>query len=174
VCTYAAWSGRRVTEGDGLRDRLQATLGAQRPGSARAAGVVSDAVAAAAAALWLLVGFKFVGTIRSGSAPARWLLATFAFLALGITIFIPAVEQRLTAAAPVEQIKEPLARSAVMAAAFCAQTLLSLTGPDQPGEATSAVGDLRSGAGGPMGHVSFWGRRPRARSSGRTRCTVSA
>ena len=90
--------------------------------------MVSDAVAAAVAALWLLVGFKFAGTIRSGSSPARWLLATFAFLALGITIFVPAVEQRLTAAAPVEQIKEPLARTAVIAAAFCAQTLLSLTG----------------------------------------------
>jgi len=90
--------------------------------------VVSGAVAAAAATLWLLVGVKFAGTIRSGSSPARWLLATFAFLALGITIFIPAVEQRLTAAAPVEQIKEPLARTAIIAAAFCAQTLLSLTG----------------------------------------------
>ena len=55
--------------------------------------MVSKAVASAALLLWLLVVFKFVGTVRSRSAPARWLLATVAFLATGITIFVPSVEQ---------------------------------------------------------------------------------
>lgn len=90
--------------------------------------MVSSAVAVAAALLWLLAAFKAAGTIRSGSASARWLLAAIVFLAMGITIFVPAVEQRLADAVPVDQIKEPLARTAVIAAAFCGQTLLSLTG----------------------------------------------
>ena len=90
--------------------------------------MVSKAVTSAALLLWLLVAFKFVGTVRSRSAPSRWLLATVAFLATGITIFVPAVEQWVSTAIPVAQIKEPLARTAVIAAAFCGQTLLSLTG----------------------------------------------
>lgn len=90
--------------------------------------MASYLVTVAAVGLWLLIALKSVGTLRSGSVPARWLLATLTFLALGISIFVPAVKQHLSDAASVDQIEEPLARTAVMAAVFCGQTLLSLTG----------------------------------------------
>lgn len=90
--------------------------------------MVSLLVTVAALALWVLIGVKSLGTLRSGSVPARWLLATLTFLALGISIFVPTIKQQLGDLLPVDQVEEPLARTAVIAAVFCGQTLLGLTG----------------------------------------------
>jgi hypothetical protein len=89
--------------------------------------MVSALLTGAALLLWVLAASKARSTVRAGSGAARWLLASLAFLAVGITIFIPTVQSRLSQASGIDQLQEPLARTAVVAAALCAQLPLSLT-----------------------------------------------
>jgi hypothetical protein len=89
--------------------------------------MVDIAVAGSAILLWLLALTKARATIRCGSPSARWLLASLAFLALGISAVVPAVQSRLSASMGINQIQEPIARTAVVAAAFCAQLALTYT-----------------------------------------------
>jgi hypothetical protein len=88
--------------------------------------VLGNGVAAAALALWLVVGAKAAGTIRSRSVTARWLLASLAFLALGITVFVPRVQEELAIVVPVGQLNQAVARTSIVGAVFCAQTLVRL------------------------------------------------
>ena len=87
--------------------------------------IVGDSVAAVAILLWVVMLAKAPGTLRAGAAPARWLLASLVGIAVGATFFAPAVGAAVEGAAGL-QLQEPLARSAVLFAAFCAQTLLVL------------------------------------------------
>lgn len=88
--------------------------------------MLGDGVAAAALTLWLVVAAKAAGTIRSRSVTARWLLAALAFLALGITVFVPSVQEELATVVPVGQLNQVVARTSIVAAVFCAQTLVRL------------------------------------------------
>jgi hypothetical protein len=89
--------------------------------------MVDIAVAGSALLLWLLALTKARVTIRCGSRSARWLLASLSSLALGISAVVPAVQSRLSDAAGIDQIQEPISRTAVVAAVFCAQLALTYT-----------------------------------------------
>lgn len=85
---------------------------------------VDLAVSVAALLLWVIVLSKFRGSVVARSGSAHWLLATFFCLALGATLFVRSLGTWLEAAAGL-QLQEPLARSSVLVAAFCAQVLLA-------------------------------------------------
>jgi hypothetical protein len=88
--------------------------------------VVDDAVALVAVLLWATTAIEAVHVARRRpSEPAlRALLLTFAFLAVSATFFVPAIQNRAAQAVGVANINEPIARTALLGAAWSVQVLL--------------------------------------------------
>jgi hypothetical protein len=87
--------------------------------------VIDRLVLATAALLWAMVMYQSLHVQRHpADASVRILWLTFLALAVAATFFVPAVHFAAGRATGVANIAEPIARSAVLAAAFSAQNLL--------------------------------------------------
>lgn len=78
---------------------------------------------ALAVVLWLIVGVKSREPVRL-SPGGPWLRRTFLLLVVASTIFLAPVGQLVAAFANVPDLAEPLGRTMLLGAAFCAQELL--------------------------------------------------
>lgn len=88
--------------------------------------MVDNAVTFAAVLLWLTAGLEgiHVARRRQPNHALDMLALTFVFLAISATFFVPAVQVRVQSLLGVPNISEPIARTALLGAAWSAPVLL--------------------------------------------------